>query len=74
MATQSIVIKSLINFMSCMKLDIAYVVSKLNKCANIPIAECLKGIVFRFTHSYGLHYTRYLTILDIIWISDMEKI
>ena len=74
MATQSVVIKSLINFMSCMKPDIAYIVSKLNKCASIPIVERLKGIVFRSTHSYRLHYTKYPKILDINWMSDMEKI
>ena len=76
MATQPIVIKSLINFMSCMKLDIACTVSKLSKCASIPVAEHLKRIVriFRFTHSYELHYTIYLAILDINWIFDMKKI
>ena len=56
MATQPVVIKSLINFMSCMKpdiayavskmscmkLDIAYAVSKLSKCVNIPVAKRLK--------------------------------
>ena len=39
--------------MSCMKPDIAYTVSKLNKCASIPIDEHLKGTIFKFTHSYG---------------------
>ena len=62
--------------MSYMKLDIAYKVSRLSKHASILGAECLKGIVqiFKFTYSHGLPYTIYLTILDIKWISDMEKI
>ena len=62
--------------MSCMKLDIAYIVSKLSKYVSIPVAERLTGIVriFKFTHSYGLHYTRYPEILDINWISNMAKI
>ena len=74
MATQLIMIESLMCLMSCTRSDIAYTVSKLSKYVSNPEAEWLKGTVraLRFTHSYGLHNTRYSTILDKNWIFDME--
>ncbi|KAL6335793.1 hypothetical protein AAG906_039556 [Vitis piasezkii] len=62
------VISSLMYLMSCMRLNIAYAVSKLR------IIRILKYL--QFTRDYGLHYTRYLVVLEgyngANWISNVK--
>ena len=75
------VIGSLMYLMSCTRLDIAYTVSKLSRYTRNLSADRWKKIVrvlryLRYTRNYGLHYTRYLTILegysDANWIFDIK--
>ena len=75
------VIGSLMYLMSCTRPDIAYVISKLSKYTSNPQIDNWKEIVrvlkyLRFTRSYGLHYTRFLTVLEgynnASWISDIK--
>ena len=54
--------------MSCIRLDIAYAISKLSSYTSNPRAKHWQGIMrvlkyLRFTRDYGLHYTRYLIVL-----------
>ena len=63
------VIESLMYLMSCTRLDIAYTVSKLSRYTSNPNDDHWKGIkrvlrYLRYTRDYGLHYTRYLAILE----------
>ena len=67
--------------MSCTRLDITYVVSKLSWYTSIPRAIHLIAIMralryLRYTQNYGLCYTRYPTVLEgycnANWISDMK--
>ena len=76
------VIGSLMYLMSCTRPDIAYTVSTLSRYMSNPSADHWKAIIrilryLRYTHNYGLHYTRYLTILeeynDASWISDIKN-
>ena len=75
------VIGSLMYLMSCTRPDIAYAVSKLSRYTSNPGAEHWQGIIrlvkyLRFTRNYGLHYTRYPSVLegysDANWISDIK--
>ena len=55
--------------MSCTRPNIAYSISKLSSYASNPGAKHLQGIMrvlkyLHFAHDYGLHYTRYLLVLD----------
>ena len=65
--------------MSCRRPDIAYVVRKLSRYTSNSGTEHWKAIVrvlkyLRYTRNYGLHYTRYLVVLegysDANWISN----
>ena len=63
------VIGSLMYLMSCTRPDIAYAVSKLSRYTSNPGAEHWQGIIrvlkyLRFTRNYGLHYTRYPSVLE----------
>ena len=67
--------------MNCTKPDIAYTVSKLSRYTSNPSASHWKAIVrvlryLRYTHNYGLHYTKYPTVLkgysDTNCISDIK--
>ena len=67
--------------MSCTRLDIAYVVTKLIKFTSNPGVDHWKAIIrllryLRYTCDYGLHYTRYPAVIegysDANWISDMK--
>ena len=58
------VICSLMYLMSCIRLDMAYVVSKFSSYTSNLGAKHWQGIMrvlkyLRFTRDYGLHYTRY---------------
>ena len=75
------IIGSLMYLMSCTRPDIAYAVSKLSRYTSNPRSDHWKGITrvlryLRVTRSYGLHYTKYLAVLegycDAHWISDMK--
>ena len=55
--------------MSCTRLDIAYSISKLSNYTSNPRAKHWQGIIkvlkyLQFTRDYGLHYTRYPTVLE----------
>ena len=67
--------------MSCKRLDVAYAVNKLSRYMSSPramhwqrISRVLKYL--RFTHDYGLYYTRYSAVLegysDAKWISNVK--
>ena len=67
--------------MSCTRPNIAYAVNKLSRYTSNPgvmhwqgIARVLKYL--RFTRDYGMHYTRYPTVLegysDANWISNVK--
>ena len=63
------VIGSLMYLMSCTRPDIAYAVNKLSRYTSNPRAMHWQGIMrvlkyLRFTRDYGLHYTRYPTVLE----------
>ena len=63
------VIGSLMYLMSCTRPDIAYRVSKLSRYMSNPNDDHWKGIIrvlryLRYTRNYGLHYTRYLVVLE----------
>ena len=60
---------SLMYLMSCTIPDIAYIVSKLSRYTNNPNDDHWKGVIrvlryLRYTRDYGLHYTRYLEVLE----------
>ena len=72
---------SIIFLMSCTRPDIAYAVNKLSRYTSNPGVMHWQGIMrvlkyLRFTHDYGLHYTRYPTVLegysDANWISNVK--
>ena len=55
--------------MSCTRPYIAYLISKLSSYMSNLRAKNWQGIMrvlkyLRFTHDYGLHYTRYLVVLE----------
>ena len=55
--------------MSCTRLDIAYVVSKLSSYTSNPGEKHWQAIIrvlkyLRYSHDYGLHYTRYHAVLE----------
>ena len=63
------VISSLMYLMSCTRQDIVYTVNKLSRYTSNLGAMHWQGIMsvlkyLRFTHDYGLHYTRYPAALD----------
>ena len=67
--------------MNCTRPDIAYVVSKLSKYTSNPGEDHWKALVrvlryLKYTLNYGLHYTRYLAVLeeysDANWISNTK--
>ncbi|XP_051127819.1 secreted RxLR effector protein 161-like [Andrographis paniculata] len=73
------IIGSLMYLMSCTRLDITYVISKLRTFTSNPSREHWKAIVrvlryLRFTRDYGLHYNRLPVVVegysDANWISD----
>ena len=75
------VIVSLMYLMSCTRVDIAYVINRLSRYTISHRATHWQGIArvlkyLRFTHDYGLHYTRYLAIRegysDANWISNVK--
>ena len=75
------VIESLMYLMSCTRPNIAYTVSKLSRYTSNPSDDHWKAIIrvlryLRYTRNYGLHYTRYPTVLegysDANWISDIK--
>ena len=68
---------SLMYLMSCIRLDITYLVSKLSSYTSNPRAKHWQGIMrvlkyLRFTRDYGLHYTRYPVVLE--GYSDANRI
>ena len=74
-------IGSLMYVMNCTRLDIAYAVSKLSRYTSNPGPEHWKAIVrvlryLKYTKNYGLHYSKYLAVLegycDVNWISDTK--
>ena len=74
-------IDSLIYVMNCTRLDIAYAVSKLSRYTSNPGPDHWKAIVrvlryLKYTQNYGLHYSKYLAVLegycDANWISDTK--
>ena len=67
--------------MSCTRPGIAYSVSKLSSYISNSRARHWQEIMrvlkyLRFTHDYGLHYTRYLVVLEgysnANWISNVK--
>ena len=67
--------------MRCTRLDIAYSVRKLSSYTSNPRAKHWQRIMrvlkyVRFTHDYGLHYTRHPAVLegynDANWISNVK--
>ena len=75
------VISSLMYLMSCTRPNITYALSKLSRYTSIPGAKHWQGIIrilkyLHFTHNYGLHYTRYLAVLegysDVNWMSNVK--
>ena len=63
------VIRSLMYLMSCTRPDIAYTINRLSRYTSNPSADHWKTIVrvlryLRYTHNFGLHYTRYLAVLE----------
>ena len=63
------VIGSLMYLMDCTRPDIANAVNKLSRYTSNPchehweaVARVLKNL--RYTANYGLHYTRYPTVLE----------
>ncbi|KAL2486304.1 cysteine-rich RLK (RECEPTOR-like protein kinase) 8 [Abeliophyllum distichum] len=75
------IIRSLMYLMSCARPDIAYIVSKLSRYTSILGVDHWKEKIrilryLRYTCDYGLHYTRYPTVIegysDANWISDIK--
>ena len=75
------VIGSLMYLMSCIRLDITYLVSKLSSYTSTPRAKHWQGIMkvlkyLCYTYDYGLHYTKYSVVLegysDANWISNVK--
>ena len=75
------IIGSLMYVMNCTRPDIAYSVNKLSRYTRNLGVDHWKAIIkvlryLRYTQNYGLHYTRYLAVLegysDANWISDMK--
>ena len=75
------IIGSLMYLMSCIRLDIAYSMRRLSRYTSNLGSDQWKAIVrllryLRYTHDFGLHYTRYPAILEgdcvANWISDMK--
>ena len=69
--------------MSCIRPDIASTVSKLSRYTINPGVDHWKEIVrvlryLRYTRSYGLHYTRYPTVIEgysnACKISDIKEL
>ena len=67
--------------MSSTRSEITYVVNKLSRYTSYPGAMHWQGIMrvlkyLRFTHDYGLHYTRHPVVLegysDANWISNVK--
>ena len=67
--------------MNCTRPHIAYSVSKLSRYTSNPGVDHWKTIIkvlryLRYTQNYGLHYTRYPTVLegysDANWICNMK--
>ena len=67
--------------MNCTRQDIAYVVSKLSRYTSNPGPDHWKAIVrvlryLKYTQNYGLHYSKYLAVLegycDANWIFDTK--
>ncbi|GAB2288019.1 hypothetical protein Dimus_037974 [Dionaea muscipula] len=67
--------------MSCTRPDIAYSVSRLSRYTSNPGENHWKAIVrvlhyLRYTRDYGLHYSRYPSVIegysDANWISDIK--
>ena len=63
------IIGSLMYVMNCTRPDIAYSISKLSKYTSNPRVDHWKVIIrvlryLRYTLNYGLHYTRYLAVLE----------
>ena len=55
--------------MSCTRPDIAYTISTLSRYTSNPSADHLEIIIrvlgyLQYTRNFGLHYTRYPTILE----------
>ena len=69
--------------MNCTRPDIAYAVSKLSRYTSNPSPDHWKAIVrvfryLKYTQNYGLHYSKYPTVLegycDANWISDTKDL
>ena len=67
--------------MNCTRPDIAYAISKFNRYTSNPGPDHWKAIVrvfryLKYTKNYGLHYSKYLAVLegycDANWISDTK--
>ena len=74
-------IGSLMYVMNYTRPDIAYAVSKLSRYTSNPGPDHWKAIVrvlryLKYTQNYGLHYSKYLAVLegyyDANWISDTK--
>lgn len=75
------IVGSLMYLMSCTRPDLAFAISRLSRYTSNPSSEHWKSITrvlryLRYTRDYGLHYTRYLAVVegysDANWISDMK--
>ncbi|KAK4372554.1 hypothetical protein RND71_007938 [Anisodus tanguticus] len=76
------VIGSLMYITNCTRPDIAYAVNKLARFTCISSNDYWKALnrvlqYLKYTLTYGLHYSRYLAVLegynDANWISDIEN-
>jgi hypothetical protein len=75
------IIGSLMYITNCTRPDIAQAINKLSRFTSNPGADHWKAVVrvlkyLRYTQNYGLHYTRFPTVLegysDANWISDTK--